>query len=118
MLKKADEKLITAKIDLNNHCFNDCISCAYYAVFHAISAMLLSKGLTFSSHSQVIGMFNKEFVKSGIFPIATTKEIQKLFESRQHSDYDFETEFTENEADKLLEKANEIVISCRNFLER
>lgn len=62
MLSKAREKLKTARIDFDNERYDDSVSRSYYAVFHAISAVLLSKGLHFSSHSQTIGAFNKEFI--------------------------------------------------------
>lgn len=62
MFSKSREKLETAQIDFDNGRHNDSVSRSYYAVFHAISAVLLSKGLHFSSHGQTIGAFNKEFI--------------------------------------------------------
>ena len=52
MLAKADERLSTAQRDLAASAFGDAASRAYYSVFHAISALLATRGLTFSSHSQ------------------------------------------------------------------
>lgn len=37
MLKKAKEKLMTAEIDYQSRRYDDSISRAYYAIFHAIS---------------------------------------------------------------------------------
>ncbi len=102
ILKKAFEKLTTARIDFENNRFDDSVSRAYYAVFHSISAVLLSKELHYSSHSQVIGNFNKEFVKTGIFPLHFTKILQRLFEERQTGDYDFDNYITREEAEKIL----------------
>jgi len=45
MLKKAQEKLKTAEIEHDAARYDDSVSRAYYGVFHAISAVLLSKGL-------------------------------------------------------------------------
>jgi YgiT-type zinc finger domain-containing protein len=89
MLDKAKEKLTTAKIDYDAERYDDSVSRAYYAAFHAISAVLLSRGLHFSSHSQTIGSFNKEFIRHGHFPVDFTKNIQKLFNDRQTGDYDY-----------------------------
>jgi len=52
MIEKAASKLKTARIDFENGQYDDSISRSYYAVFHALSAALLQKGLTYSSHSQ------------------------------------------------------------------
>ena len=78
MLSKAREKLKTARIDFDNERYDDSVSRSYYAVFHAISAVLLSKGLHFSSHSQTIGAFNKEFIKSKEFSASFTKNNRKI----------------------------------------
>ncbi len=91
MLSKAREKLKTAQIDFNNERYDDAISRTYYAVFHAISAALLSKGLHFSSHGQTIGAFNREFIKTKKFPSSFSKTIKKLFRERQMGDYDVQS---------------------------
>lgn len=39
---------------------------AYYSLFYVASALLLSRGLSFSSHSGVIANFGKEFSKTRI----------------------------------------------------
>jgi uncharacterized protein (UPF0332 family) len=118
MLQKAEEKLITAEIDLKNERYDDSISRAYYAVFHAISAILLSKGLHYSTHSQVIGNFNKEFVKTKIFPKSYTKIIQRLFEERQIGDYDFESKITKNEAEQNFNDTSKIIDAVKNYLNK
>jgi len=74
--KKALEKIETAQLLLKNLRNDDAVSRAYYAVFHGISAVLLSKGIAFSSHSQVIGVFNREFVKTGVFPADFSKRFR------------------------------------------
>ena len=38
---------------------------SYYTIFYLMQAMLLSKGLTFSSHSAAIAAYGKEFAKTG-----------------------------------------------------
>ncbi len=116
MLRKAEEKLETAQIDFNNERYDDSISRAYYAVFHAISAALLSRGLHYSSHSQVIGNFNKEFVKTETFPKTFTKIVQRLFEERQIGDYDIESEITRKEADQNLKDASKIIKAIKKYL--
>ena len=40
---------------------------SYYTIFYLAQALLLSKGLTFSSHSAVVAAFGKEFAKTKIF---------------------------------------------------
>jgi uncharacterized protein (UPF0332 family) len=118
MLKKAKEKLKTAEIEYDTERYDDSVSRAYYAVFHAISAVLLSKGLHYSSHSQTIGAFNKEFVKPGVFPKEFTRNIQKLFNDRQTGDYDFENSFEKDAANDDISAAREIINACEQYLHK
>ncbi len=116
MLSKAEKKLCAARRDFEDGFFGEASSCSYYAVFHAISAVLASRGLTFSSHAQVIGAFNKEFVKTALFPIDTTRKLQRLFEDRQTSDYDCVEEIDNETARADIEDATALITLCRTYL--
>ena len=50
-IKKAEEKLAAAKSLREDGFQDDAISRAYYVMFHAGSAALLSEGITVESHS-------------------------------------------------------------------
>lgn len=115
-LSKAREKLKTAKIDFDNERYEDSVSRAYYAVFHSISAVLLSKGLHFSSHGQTIGTFTREFIKTKEFPALFAKVIEKLFNERQTSDYDVESYIDKDVAQEDLKHAENILNACEEYL--
>lgn len=108
VIKKSKEKLITVKVDFKNKRYEDSVSRAYYSVFHIISACLLSKGLSFSSHKEVIGNFNKEFIKSNISPAELSKMIKVLFDDRQTSDYDVKTHIDKDKAEEDFSYAEKI----------
>lgn len=118
MLEKGRDKLKTARINLENERYEDSVSRAYYAVFHTISAVLMSKNLHASSHKQTIGAFNKEFVKPGTFPRDYTKAIQKLFLERQTSDYDIGGEIGPDVAEEDLKKVEEIIDISETYLSK
>lgn len=116
IFNKAESKLKTARIDFDSEQYDDAVSRAYYAVYHAISALLFSKDLVFSSHSQTIGAFNKEFVKTGILPKESTKIIQSLFEDRQTGDYDFDASIDRQTAEENIENADWLMRQIKNYL--
>lgn len=97
--------------------FDDAVSRAYYAVFHAMNAALISRGLSFSSHAQTIGVFNREFVKSGVFPKEYSQIIQDLFEDRQAGDYDVDTIIDEQTARESIDKAEIIISGIERYLD-
>lgn len=117
MIEKAESKLEMANIALSNDQYDDAVSRSYYAVFHAISALLYTRGLSFSSHSQTIGAFNKEFVKTEIFPKNYSKKIQTLFDERQTGDYDIRSDIDAVVANDSIEFAKEVIEGAKSYLD-
>ena len=67
MMAKAKDSLKVARHLHEQKHYNDAASKAYYAVFHSLQAILLTKELSFSKHSAVMSAFNKEFIYRGGF---------------------------------------------------
>ena len=61
---------------------------AYYAIFHAMRAVLVFDNFDSSKHSGVIAEFRRRYIKEGIFPIEISKMIGSAFTIRNASDYD------------------------------
>lgn len=61
---------------------------AYYAIFHAINAIHAVGGKAYKRHKDAIGSFNKDYVKTGIFPREIGRKIAEAEEVRHVSDYD------------------------------
>ncbi len=118
IIDKSNEKMLVANNNFDSGFYDDSVSRAYYAVFHFISAILLTKGQTYSTHSQTLGNFNKEFIKTGIFPLDFSKKIEKLFNARQIGDYDSDVKIDKNSAFENLKWAEEINSSCIDYLSK
>ena len=116
LLAKASEKLETARIMYENARYDDAVSRAYYAAFHAMTAALLSRKLSYSSHGQLIGAFNREFIKTGIFPKDFSAVIQALFDDRQIGDYGVFIKISKSTAIEHIKKAENMVEAIRLFL--
>jgi uncharacterized protein (UPF0332 family) len=117
ILAQADEKLRAARLLLDGGAWGDAASRAYYAVFHAVSALLLSRGESYSTHAQVLGRFNKEFVHAGVFPREFTAIVTRLFEDRQSGDYDYLPGLSEPEARRDVTDAQQVVEAVHQYLE-
>ena len=61
---------------------------AYYAVFHAIDAVLSMEPVAFKKHKDVIAYFNKNYVNKDVFSRDMGRKISKLEIIRHKSDYD------------------------------
>ena len=64
----AKEDLKSAKILRDASCFKGANNRAYYAIFHAINAIHALNGVAYKKHKDAIANFNKEYVKTEIFP--------------------------------------------------
>ena len=116
-LSTAKEKLSSAKVLLQTKHFADATSRAYYCAFHSISAVLLSKCLIYSSHGQAIGAFNREFVKTEIFPKHFGRWLIKMQSDREAGDYRTRSPIGEQIAAEDTKMAEEIFELCRQYLE-
>lgn len=78
---------------------------SYYAVFNAIRSLLSLVKLDSGKHSGVISLFDKYFIKTGIFDKRYSKIVHSAFDTRQDYDYeDFSTP-TEIEANSQFNDA-------------
>ncbi len=116
LLLAAQGKLRAAELLLTAGLHGDASSRAYYAAFHAISALHLSRGNTFSSHAQLIGRFNKDFVRTGVFPPEFTRVVTRLFEDRQVGDYDAMAEITGDQSTQDVADARRLVEAISAYL--
>jgi len=86
-LERANESIKAAQLMFENKLFIPAINRIYYSMFYSVQALLILNEKTFSKHGQVKGYFNKEFIKSGVFPKEFGKLFNTVFEYRQKFDY-------------------------------
>jgi len=75
----AEQALGTAQGNLASGDFRAAVNRAYYAVFYAASAMLLTRGVERRKHSGVIGAFREHFVKTGLIDPSTATSMAKYW---------------------------------------
>jgi len=69
----------------------------YYSGFYIVSALVLLDGKSFSKHHQLIGYFNKEYLKSNIIDRKLGSILNETFERRNLIDYDDYFSITKSE---------------------
>ncbi|MBT1076163.1 HEPN domain-containing protein [Geobacter grbiciae] len=89
---------------------------AYYAMFYAIEALLLSRDMSFSKHSAVIAAFGKEFVKAGTFDSRFHRYLLNAFDLRNAGDYGIIHSVSEEKARQTIEEAKELLAVVTNYL--
>lgn len=96
--------------------YESSVSRTYYAMFYSAQAMLLTKNLSFSSHKDAISAFSEHFVKTGIFPREMARELNRAFEKRQISDYEYTFVISKEEAEEMLAKGKQFVEKIVQYL--
>ena len=87
-LDHAKECLISAEHLLAAEDYKGAANRAYYAVFHAMRAVLAWDGIDRKHHSGIITEFRRLYIKTGKFSVDQSETIQMLSEFRTSSDYD------------------------------
>ena len=88
----------------------------YYAMFYAVLALLQEKGMGTSKHAGAISLFDREFIKKGVFDEKLSKILHRAFELRQKGDYMEQVEVTRSEVDEMLPETKEFVRKVRMYL--
>lgn len=109
LLKRAREKLESARILLDAKRFDDAISRAYYAAFYAARALLLLLGVQVRTHEGLLSMFGLKVVKQGLLPREIGKYLTELHDARVNSDYAIVVYFDREDAEEYVRKASEVV---------
>ena len=86
-LSQAKENIEEAKALFSINKFKGASNRAYYAIFHAIKAVLALEPIDFKKHSSVLAYFNKEYISKEIFPKDYGKYITNIRYYRENSDY-------------------------------
>ena len=83
----AKECLRDAKLLLAGESYRSAANRAYYAIFHAMRAVLALDGVDMKHHSGIISEFRKRYIKTSVFDISLSGLISELSDVREGSDY-------------------------------
>jgi uncharacterized protein len=117
-LARADQSLRAARALVDLGLFADAVSRAYYVVFHALRAALLSRAVDPKTHSRAIHLFNTELVRTGIFPSSHNRLLAGLQRSRELADYDAAVMFSQDDAIAEVDGADRFLGDVRGYLAR
>lgn len=115
-LKKADEALASAELELNAGHTNFAVNRLYYACFYAVTALLLHDGKQFARHSAVKSEFVRSYIRPGLVDARWNKFYQKLFDDRQEGDYIPTVSFEASDVSTRLPQACEFIDLIRGLI--
>lgn len=81
----------------------------YYAVFHAVSALLIKNGHKVGTHKGVVLLFGQHYIKTGIFSINEGRLYSQLQTMREKADYVCTFQTSQEEIVPMLEPARKMI---------
>ena len=114
-LDRPVESLEEAKILFDQGYTNTYVNRLYYACFYAVSALLLTTGHSSAKHSGIRSFFHQKFVKTGLIMKELGQVYDKLYDSRQKSDYADFVRFDPNEVSEWYDEAKNFVKNIKTI---
>jgi uncharacterized protein (UPF0332 family) len=115
-MEQAHETLREAEILRNESALRGVVNRAYYAMFYALLALLATKQLGTSRHSGALALFDREFVKTGVFPRELSRSLHLAFDRRQRHDYGEMANVDRQVVEETLTDAKTFVTAIETYL--
>ena len=110
-LKKSESHLESAKILLNSQKLEECVSMAYYGMYHILLALLFKCGIKSENHSASILILEELFKKKDL-----AQEIK--FGKKERIDKQYYTDFklTKPDCEDMIKRAERFIIEIKNII--
>jgi len=87
-LEQADNTYSDASFLFENEKYAAALNRVYYGMFYTVLALALKYNFETSKHAQLLGWFNKEFIKTKLIDVKFSKILRDAFEKRNEADYE------------------------------
>lgn len=108
-LERGNQSRQAAQVLAESGLLSDAVSRLYYSVYHALRALLLTKGFEPKTHEGALSLLHRHFIKEKIFTPRSSHIIARLAKYRQEADYNPTYVFRLNDYNDFREEAEEVV---------
>jgi uncharacterized protein (UPF0332 family) len=116
LLEKAKRSFDVAEATLEQGHADFAISRAYYGCFYIAQAMLLSTGLEYASHGQVVAQFGLHFAKTNKLDPTFHRLLSRAFQLRQGADYATSVVIEPEWVQEILEEGRRFLAAAFSYL--
>jgi uncharacterized protein (UPF0332 family) len=117
LLEKAEESLSAAELLQKNGYVGIAASRVYYACFYTAKALLLSQGLEFSRHGQVIAQYGFHFSRTRLLDPAFHHLLTRTFDLRHIGDYGTARTVDPDVVEELKAEGKEFLAAATRYLD-
>lgn len=117
-LEKAVKRLGVVEKLFRDGEYEDAVSRAYYAMYHAARAALSMVNVFPKTHEGVVSEFGRKFVLAGIFQKELGKNLADAKAARETYEYSVTATVGRSEAEVILLNAQDFVKAVKKYLEK
>ena len=103
--EKAERTFAEQEVLVEGKLWSNLANRLYYALFHAISALLIHDGHEVGTHKGAVIRFHQYYVKPGIFTVEDGAFYSQMQSMRERADYNCYYDVTETEILERIEQA-------------
>lgn len=115
-LEQARDTIDVVELLIKNDKLSTAINRIYYGMFYSLLALALQFNFETSKHQQLIGWFNKEFVRTGLIEKEFGRILRDAFENRTSGDYDSFVIFDQSEVLLLFSEMKSFIEQIEVFI--
>lgn len=115
-IEQAKRTIKDVELLIENERWQSAVNRIYYSMFYMLMALSVKYKFETSKHQQLIGWFNKTFVKEQIINSKYSKIIKKAYEYRTRGDYNDFIEFEKSDVLQMFEDMNEFIYEIEKFI--
>lgn len=88
----------------------------YYALFHAVSALLINGGQNVKSHRGIMSLFGQQYVRTGLFSREDGSLLSDLVIMRDNADYNLFFEASEEKIVPYIEPTRQLIGKIETYI--
>jgi len=117
-LEKSEKTLAEMEVQLQNGLWSLVANRLYYALFHAVSALLISANHEVGTHRGAVNKFSLFYVKTGDFSTAEGKLYSQLQKLREDGDYNCSIDIDQSDVENKISPTRQLIAHIRQYIER
>lgn len=116
-LEKADKTLGQMRYNLQGEEWEMVANRLYYALFHAVSALLITDRHEVGTHRGAVNKFRLFYVKEGVFTADEGRLYSQLQSLRENGDYNCAMDVTQDDIREKLEPTIRLIEKIKNYID-
>jgi uncharacterized protein (UPF0332 family) len=116
-IEQAHEAIEDVKFLIDGNKFKIAVRQIYYGMFYILCSLALKHGFKTSKHKELIGWFNKTFVKDRKIDRKYGAIIHDAFDNRSDSDYGVMVKFEKTEVEKMFNEMKDFIAAIEKLIQ-